>query len=104
LQQILLPVLPIYAQNSIVLNQVMVLFKHFLQENEHTLDMFGNIFPEIIMGLMITTRLKKSTVKIILKSYLRKTREYDGIYRAYLAVLEGKSLIHSTNRKDYGVK
>lgn len=66
--------------------------------------MFGNILPEIIMGLMIMTRLKKSSVRIILKSYLRKTREFDGIYRAYLSILEGKSLIHSSNRKDHGVK
>lgn len=66
--------------------------------------MFGNILPEILMSLMVTTRIKKSTVKVVLKAYLRKTRDFDGIYRSYLAVLEGKSLNHSTNRKDHGVK
>ncbi len=104
LQTILLPILPIFSDKSPVLSQTLLIVKNFIQDNGHILDSFAAILPEILMSLIVSTRLKKSTVQLVVKTYLRKTRDFDGIYRSYLAVLEGQSLNTQTNRKDHGVK
>ena len=62
------------------------------------------VLPEILLALMITTRIKKSSSFPVLKQYLVKTRDFDGIFRSYVSALEGHSLIDPIHPKDHGIK
>jgi hypothetical protein len=75
-----------------------------MKQFEHTLDTYALVLPEIFLALMITTRIKKASVFPILKSYLLKTRDFDGVFRSYISALEGNSLTDQNNQQDHGVK
>lgn len=87
-----------------MLVQSLALVQEFLKQFEHTLDSYAMILPEILLALMITTRIKKASVFPILKSYLIKTRDYDGVFRSYISALEGNSLVDPIHPQEHGIK